>query len=129
MRKSLGSKRREMGPDDIEIVTKLFGECAKAQLATVLDMDGNEVGRQVVREGEAVPTAPEGGKIKLAPLSLLLSNGAFGYRTITVERPQRDDNGDIVLGQRGKMKGKPQPDTSLRDTENVPLTEDVEAYF
>jgi len=35
----------------------------------------------------------------------------------------------IMLGERGKLKGKPQPDASLRDTENVPLTEDVETYF
>ena len=26
-------------------------------------------------------------------------------------------------------KGKKQPDTSLRDTENVPLVEDIDAYF
>jgi type I restriction enzyme M protein len=30
---------------------------------------------------------------------------------------------------KGKNKGDPQPDSSLRDTENVPLKEDVEAYF
>jgi type I restriction enzyme M protein len=42
-----------------------------------------------------------------------------------VERPERDAAGKIVLGQ----KGKPQPDSSLRDTENVPLKEDVETYF
>jgi type I restriction enzyme M protein len=34
-----------------------------------------------------------------------------------------------VLGEKGKAKGKPQQDASLRDTENVPLTEDVESYF
>ncbi|WP_230370340.1 hypothetical protein [Paludibacterium denitrificans] len=34
-----------------------------------------------------------------------------------------------MLGQKGKQKGKPQADSSLRDTENVPLTEDVQAYF
>jgi type I restriction enzyme M protein len=34
-----------------------------------------------------------------------------------------------VLGEKGKAKGKPQPDSSLRDTENVPLNEDVEKYF
>jgi type I restriction enzyme M protein len=27
------------------------------------------------------------------------------------------------------LKGKPQPDSSLRDTENVPLNEDVNTYF
>ena len=35
----------------------------------------------------------------------------------------------IVLGERGKQKGKPQPDSALRDTENVPLSEDVQAWF
>ena len=35
----------------------------------------------------------------------------------------------MVLVEKGKQKGKPQPDASLRDTENVPLDEDVAAYF
>jgi type I restriction enzyme M protein len=129
MRKSLGSKRREMGDDDIDTVTRLFGDCITAQLATLLDADGKETGRVVVADGETSPSAPEGGKVKLRPLSLLLPNEAFGYRQITVERPQRDDAGEIVIGTRGRQKGQPQPDTSLRDTEIVPLTEDVEAYF
>jgi type I restriction enzyme M protein len=30
---------------------------------------------------------------------------------------------------RGKQKGKPQADSKLRDTENVPLSEDVQTYF
>ena len=34
-----------------------------------------------------------------------------------------------MLGTKGKLKGKPQPDANLRDTENVPLSEDVETYF
>ena len=129
MRKSLGSKRKEMGPEDIATVTRLFGGFAEAQLATLFDAEGREVARQVVTDGSEPPTAPEGGKVKLAPLSRILPNEAFGYRTITVERPLRDENGNVVLVQRGKAKGKPQPDTSLRDTENVPLDEDVEAYF
>ncbi len=48
----------------------------------------------------------------------------FGYRKIVVERPQRDENGVIVL-----KKGKPVADSSLRDTENVPLKEDIDEYF
>ncbi len=40
-----------------------------------------------------------------------------------------DEKGRPVLGQRGKAKGKPQADSALRDTENVPLSEDVDAYF
>jgi len=129
MRKSLGSKRREISEDDIATVTRLFGGFQAAQLATVLDAEGREIERTVVVDGEAPPVAPEGGKVKLAPLSLILDNAAFGYRTITVERPLLDDQGRPVLGLKGKKKGQPQPDSARRDTENVPLAEDVEAYF
>ncbi|PTQ58577.1 type I restriction enzyme M protein [Sphingomonas sp. PP-CE-3G-477] len=129
MRKSLGSKRKEMSDEQIATVTKLFGGFTEARLATSFDADGKEIGRGVVIEGEPVPPAPEGGKVKLAPLSRIFPNSAFGFRTITVERPLRDDAGKIVLGQRGKTKSKPQADSALRETENVPLSENVEAYF
>lgn len=129
MRKSLGSKRKEMSDDHIETVTKLFGGFTEARLATSFDAEGREVGRTVVVAGEPEPSAPEGGKLKLAPLSRVFPNSAFGYRTITVERPQRDEAGEIVVGQRGKAKGKPQADSALRDTENVPLSEEIETYF
>ena len=46
-----------------------------------------------------------------------------------MERPLRDGKGKVILGEKGKQKGKPQADANLRDTENVPLTEEVEAYF
>jgi type I restriction enzyme M protein len=129
MRKSLGSKRKEMSEADIAIVTRLFGGFIEAQMAIMFDADGKEAGREIVEAGATVPAAPEGGKVKLAPLSLICKNESFGYRTVTVERPLRDEAGKIVLGAKGKAKGKPQPDSSLRDTENVPLGEDVEAYF
>jgi type I restriction enzyme M protein len=129
MRKSLGSKRKELGEGHIEELTRLFGDCVTAEVATVFDAEGKETARVVVREGEVPPPAPEGGKVKLAPLSRLMPNAAFGYRTITVERPLKDDQGRPMLFERGKNKGKPQPDSALRDTENVPLSEDVEAYF
>jgi type I restriction enzyme M protein len=32
-------------------------------------------------------------------------------------------------GTKGKTKGKPQADSSLRDTDNVPLSEDLDTYF
>ena len=105
MRKSLGSKRRELGEEHVREVTRLFGEF-----------------REVRKPNPA-------GKGPDVPVSLIFSNEAFGYRTITVERPLRDDHGKVVVGTKGKLKGKPMPDGDLRDTENVPLTEDVEAYF
>ena len=98
MRKSLGSKRKELAPAHIDDITRLFGEF-----------------REETRDG--------------VPISRIFRNEDFGYRTITVERPERDDKGRVVLGQKGKAKGKPQPDANLRDTENVPLTQEVEAYF
>ena len=129
MRKNLGSKRKEMSPEQIDDVTKLFGSFVEAQLATLIDAEGKETGRAIVVASDAPPPAPEGGKVKLAPLSRILPNEAFGYRSITVERPLRDDRGRIVLGEKGKQRGKPQADSALRDTENVPLAEEVEAYF
>ena len=129
MRKSLGSKRKEMAEEHIATVTRLFGGFVEARLATVLDAEGKQVDRRVVVAGETPPVAPSGAAVRFAPISRIFPNEAFGYRTITVERPLRDEKGKVVLGERGKLKGKPQPETSLRDTENVPLTEDVEAYF
>jgi type I restriction enzyme M protein len=98
MRKSLGSKRKELSDDHITEITRLFGQFIEAS---------------------------EGKK----PISRIFKNSDFGYRTITVERPLKDENGKIIPGEKGKLKGKPQPDSSLRDTENVPLNEDVETYF
>ncbi len=129
MRKSLGSKRKEMSDEHIATVTRLFGDFVEAGLVTVLDAGGKELGRQVLMDGEALPPAPAGGKVRKVPVSRIFRNEDFGYRTITVERPLRDEHGKPVLGQKGKLKGKPQPDSSLRDTENVPLAQDVEAYF
>lgn len=129
MRKSLGSKRKEMGEDDIATVTRLFGACTEARLARILDATGKEVAREVLTPDQMPPDPPEGGQVRLTPLSRLFPNEAFGFRQITVERPLRDDQGQLVLGARGKAKGKPQPDSALRDNETVPLSEDVEAYF
>ncbi|MBX3298523.1 MAG: SAM-dependent DNA methyltransferase [Acidobacteria bacterium] len=98
IRKSLGSKRKELSSDQIEEITRLFGDFHES------NKDG-------------------------VPISRIFNNKDFGYRTITVERPLRDESGQIILGTKGKFKGKPQPDAGLRDTENVPLSEDVEMYF
>ncbi|GMA92002.1 HsdM family class I SAM-dependent methyltransferase [Homoserinibacter gongjuensis] len=49
--------------------------------------------------------------------SKIFPTNAFGYWTITVERPLRDEAGEVVLDR----KGSPKPDAKLRDTENVPF--------
>src|SRR5471030_753310 len=78
MRKSLGSKRKELSDEHIAEITKLFGNFKK-----------------VTKDG--------------VPISRIFKNAEFGYHTITVERPLRDEAGKIVLGTNGKLKGKPQP--------------------
>jgi len=55
----------------------------------------------------------------------IFDNEDFGYSRITVERPLKDEKGDIVKDK----KGNPKPNTSLRDYENIPLKEDIQAYF
>ena len=57
-------------------------------------------------------------------LSKIFDTKDFGYTTITVERPLKDEKGELVL-----KAGKKQVDSSLRDTENVPLKENIEEYF
>lgn len=64
------------------------------------------------------------GEFKETDISKIFDNEDFGYTKITVERPLKDENGNLVL-----KKGKPQPDSSLRDTESVPLKEDIQEYF
>lgn len=64
------------------------------------------------------------GDFKENEISKIFNNEDFGYEKIVVERPQRDENGEIIL-----KKGKPVADSELRDTENVPLTEDIHEYF
>ena len=56
--------------------------------------------------------------------SKIFATEEFGYRKIVVERPQRDEQGEIIM-----KRGKPVADVSLRDTENVPMNEDINEYF
>ena len=48
----------------------------------------------------------------------------FGYNKIVVERPTLDEDGKPVF-----KKGKPIADADRRDTENVPMNEDIDEYF
>lgn len=56
--------------------------------------------------------------------SKIFDTDEFGYNKIVVERPQRDEAGAVV-----KKNGNLVADADLRDTENVPLTEDIDTYF
>ena len=49
----------------------------------------------------------------------------FGYSKVVVEHPILDEEGNIVKDK----KGNPIADTKLRETEIIPLTEDIDVYF
>ena len=97
-RKSIGTKRNDVTDFCRELIVRAYGEF----------------------KDDAI----YGDKAGVYCQSKIFDNEAFGYRKITVERPERDAEGKPVL-----KRGKPVPDANLRDTENVPLTEDVESYF
>jgi type I restriction enzyme M protein len=52
-------------------------------------------------------------------------NADFGYRKITVERPLYDKDGKPELDKKGYKKAN----SSLRDTETVPLKDNIHEYF
>jgi len=56
--------------------------------------------------------------------SKIFDNKFFGYTKITIEQP-KVENGQVVRDK----KGNPKPDTKLRDSERVPLSEGIEQYF
>lgn len=65
------------------------------------------------------------GEFKENKYSKIFDNDYFGYWQITVERPTRNEKGNIQKDN----KGKPKADATLRDTENVPLKDDIKKYF
>lgn len=87
MRKSLGSKRKQLSDPNIDEITRIYGVFEESKISKIFDTTD------------------------------------FGYRRITVERPLIED-GKVVMS-----KGKPKPDTALRDNENIPLKEDIQKYF
>lgn len=56
--------------------------------------------------------------------SKIFDNDSFGFNKVTIDSPLKDKEGNPIL-----KKGKLQPDADLRDTEDIPLTEDIDSYF
>ena len=60
-------------------------------------------------------------------IAKVFNNEDFGYLTVKISRPQiSDETGEVIRDK----KGRPIADKGLSgDTENIPLTEDVQAYM
>ena len=97
-RKSIGTKRNDITDACRELIVTAYGEFANGKVY--------------------------GDKNGIYCESKVFESVEFGYNKIVVERPQRDEAGNVIL-----KRGKSVPDTSLRDTENVPLVQDIDAYF
>ena len=97
-RKSIGTKRNDITDACRKLIVTAYGEFANGKVY--------------------------GDKNGIYCESKVFERVEFGYNKIVVERPQRDEAGNVIL-----KRGKPVPDTSLRDTENVPLVQDIDAYF
>lgn len=57
--------------------------------------------------------------------SKIFDNEDFGFYQITTHQPEKDENGKIITDK----NGNPKSDKGLKDTENVPMKEDIDVYF
>lgn len=175
MRKSLGSKRKELRPKDIERICHLYEgyrneHGTDERLAHSKVLKGEEFGYSTItverplqlrftptadnieevlaQKGIAKLKTGEQAAIRAALTGLIgwewkdrdefVGEVKDALRKAGVAKPaapvvksiwstigEHDDTASIVTDR----KGNPEPDTSLRDTENVPLTEDIDDYF
>ncbi len=164
MRKSLGSKRNELSPENIAEITRLYGEFAQGQRSKIFDNDDFgystitverplRLNFQVNAERrERLPAAFFTDKefqkltgaldtfdtderfmdraVFLPKLKKALNAAEFKpsakqQKAIIQALGERDPDAEICLDKNGDAE----PDTELRDTENVPLKDDIEAYF
>lgn len=58
-------------------------------------------------------------------ISKIFDNEDFGYITVDVRRPLRDEHDEIVRDK----KSNPKPNKELNDTENIPLKQNVQEYM
>jgi type I restriction enzyme M protein len=56
--------------------------------------------------------------------SKIFPNEFFGYTKVTIEQPLME-NGEVILDK----KGQPKSESSLRDSERIPLSQDIEEYY
>ncbi|CAH0311343.1 type I restriction-modification system subunit M [Rhodococcoides fascians] len=175
MRKSLGSKRKYLRPEDIERISSLYDqyqneEGSDTQPANSKTLLSQELGYATITVERPLqlrfaPTAGHIGEVLIQKSIAKLKDGeraairkalesligrewtnrdAFidelkdSLRDAGISRPgaplvktiwtilgEHDPEADIVTNSRGE----PEPDPALRDTENVPLAEDIEQYF
>ncbi|OUE32085.1 hypothetical protein BFL35_01750 [Clavibacter michiganensis] len=164
MRKGLGSKRNELGPNDIAAIVRLYeGEedDERSKMFAIEDFFYRTITVErplrlnwaftperfsVAQEAKAlakvewksfaelaekapIPQSTDSDSFRARLLEALSRAGlvltAPQLKTLVAGLSERDDDAPII---RNKHK-RPEPDPTLRDTENVPWSEDIHAYF
>ena len=101
-RKSIGSKRNDITDIARSLIVNAYGEFINNKIYK--DKDNESIYCE----------------------SKIFDSIEFGYNKIVVQRPKRDESGNIIT--KGKNK-EPIADINLKDTENIPLNEDIDTYF
>jgi type I restriction enzyme M protein len=170
MRKSLGSKRKELGPQDIERIVKLYGDFEdngetskifnnrdfgystitverplKLNFAITAERIERVFAQKAIEKLDAetqdrllAALSPvvepvetwinrnvftKHLKAQLTKVGLSLTAPAF--KALLAGLSERDEAADVCTGPKGLVEA----DTDLRDTENVPLGEDIQEYL
>ena len=89
MRKSLGSKRQEIGEDDVRLITQTFGNFEAIE-SYRLDKEPNEKSNSpAAGRGRGRQSARKKKAVKKTFGSKIFESHEFGYRRLTIERPLR----------------------------------------
>ena len=116
-RKSIGNKRVDITEACRELIVKAYGDFKTRNYRFE---HGTGSGLSGARNGLS---SAQGGSPEILCKSHIFTNRAFGYTKIVVESPL------VEGGKKVMKKGKAVADPSKRDTENVPLGEDIGEYM
>lgn len=100
-RKPIGNKRVDIAENSRAMIVQAYGE-----YRTETYKDTEEDGKTIICK------------------SKVLDGISLGYHKVVVETPVYNDDGTLVL-----KRGKKVADPAKRDTENIPLTEEVQEYI
>jgi len=183
-RKSLGEKRKELGPDDIKKIAQTYGDGVEGEISKLFDnadfgyrrivverplrlsfraspdrierlAEGSgfaalaktkkkgAAGEREAEERRALQSAIVAALRTLDANELVKNRDAFektlraafakakldvpapAFKAVTSALAERDETADVCTDPKGRVEA----DGELRDYENVPLKEDVQAYF
>ena len=139
LRKNLGKKNCELGEDDITRICDTFLDFRETEQSKIFDNDAFGYWKVTVERPLRVEGVDPDRAYKAAEIKKLIENGKRSENAPPVIKKihKRGTEADPIRGRFDAMiEGKPsvveyEPDTNLRDTEQIPLQEDggIEAFL